>query len=282
MDVVWYSYNGIKLAALPEFPEELPYLIIGRQEPTTADGNPTYWLYAADKHISIQYDNGYTVWPTTKETTYIYFYKYNSETNIWKPYSVNFPLRVGGSNFTGCQQPYWSNYDIPYKGSSDILLQASEPVLLYGDQWILEITPREYLEVTGFGETGITFGARVRNNTTGEIRDVSSEAIYSIYSIGANYASLNGNRELVIKEDCPLTSIGVVVKYPGLPEQTSTISVWIKTGGGDSGGDDGGGDSGGGDSGGDSGGGDTDTGASPEKLREAYWKGFISCAAMYG
>lgn len=127
--------------------------------------------------------------------------------------------------------------------------------------------------VTVWGATGVIVGAQIRDNNTGEVTDISDKATYSIYSVGAGYAHLDGSRQVIVAEDCPLDSIGVEITWAELPGQTASITIYKKTDPGE----------------------DPDDPDKPdvpvdpeepeataEELRMSFWKGFGSGVGMYG
>lgn len=115
---------------------------------------------------------------------------------------------------------------------------ADEPgVLVSDDNYTLEATysgGEDYAfgglivgpGVAAWGATGVFVGAQIRDNNTDEVTDISDKATYSIYSVGAGYAYLDGSRQIIVAADCPLNSIGMEITWSELPGQTATLTVY--------------------------------------------------------
>lgn len=131
----------------------------------------------------------------------------------------------------------WSDMELHYSNgytAGELTdLPWSAPELYSEEPLTLEALPQGYLEVNEYGETGIIVGAQVRGAVSGKVTNISNEATYSVYSIGAGYASLSASRQLIINDGCPLNSIGVEITWDKLPGQTAMLTVFIKINGGD-------------------------------------------------
>lgn len=257
---VMYSYNGAKLPALPDWCANFKWVFI------------MFWTVPNDKYVlfgtndmAIGKISGQYVWLVAREsngTSSKYKDGEWAEANTYANYMIYF------------DDPIWTNTDL--YGTEDgetlyLVLPASTPVPVNAT---LEATYTGNLEVTAFGATGIIVGAQVRDNETGTVIDISDEAEYSIFSVGAEYASLDENRQLIIDEDCPLDSIRIEITWDELPDQTATLTVFINIDSGGEGGEDPD---------------NPDVPVDPEEpevtaeaLRASFWRGFGSGVGMYG
>lgn len=256
-----YSYNGVKAPALPDWCNNYKLVFI------------QFWTGVNDKYVlfgtndmAIGESSGKYVWLVARESNGTSSELKNgewAEANTYSHYILYFDKTI------------WTNTNL--YGTEDgetlyLVLPASTPVPVNAT---LEATYTGNLEVTAFGATGIIVGAQVRDNETGTVIDISDKATYSISSVGAGYASLDENRQLIINDDCPLNSIGVEITWSELPDQTATLTVFINI------------DSGGGEGGEDPD--EPDVPVDPEEpevtaeaRRVSFWKGFGSMVGMYG
>ena len=160
----------------------------------------------------------------------------NVEVNAWQD-----PTEIVNYAFS-YDSLIWSNLD--QYGTEDggetwfLVLAGSKPVPL--PTYVLEATYTGRLIVTNYGATGTIIGAQLRDTDTDTVVDISERADYSIDALGADYAYLDENRQLIIDEDCPYSSVNVIVTWSELPDQSDTITIYIQIdddGGGGGGGD---------------------------------------------
>lgn len=257
-----YSYNGIFLPGMEFDPVTYDYIL---RKHATVD---IYYMRRSAPNVRyLCYSDG-----TVGHNTYVDHSKEASKwsgDDFWYNYDGSYPGGIPLENVL------WSYNDILYEDGT-VAVKGSKPTLVSDDSIKLEATYTGNLEVTAFGATGIYVGAQIRHLDTDDVVDISDKATYSIFSVGAGYASLDANRQVIINEDCPLNSIGVEITWGQLPNQTATLTVFISI-------DEGGGEGGeGGGGGGETGGDDPEETVTAEERRLSFWKGFGALAGMYG
>ena len=157
--------------------------------------------------------------------------------------TTEYDFANGVSLFPG-EDLVWSNAVIETRNPSSIFpggtgtywASNGDTVPVSDDNYTLEATYTGELTVTAWGATGVYVGAQIRDNTTDEVTDISDNATYSMYSVGAGYAYLDGSRQIIVADDCPLNSIGVEITWSELPGQTATLTVFKSSGSGGEGG----------------------------------------------
>ena len=270
-----HSFNGVLLPAPPPKTD-----VFYDAYAVYCDGG-TYYLARLSQYATTQ------CWYVDPATNMLYpygsGYTYVCTGYAWEKTGNT----INGDTRIPVEQLIWANCEVSWRSPSSIYpyggetyMEGSETVLVTSENFTLEALPESCPTVTAFGETGILLGAQIRSSISGEVIDISEDAVYTPREA---YARVEETRQLVLLEEGYTGGdVTVDITWAQLPDQTVTLTVpvaveagtdkrklfWLgfSAGTGMYGGLT-------------PGTGETEADGTGE---EAFWKGFACGAAMYG